>query len=95
MSDYKKIDIFINGHSYGINCPASEEDNLKRAATYIQKFIQDIRKHAPNIAQDELLVLCALSLFEKSENLQQHIDQELQAKTLVEEMLNDTKKMIA
>lgn len=94
MSDYKKIDIFINGHSYGINCPADEEDNLKRAATYIQQFIQDIRKQAPNIAQEELLVLCALSLYEKSENLQQHLDQETQAKTLVQQMLDDTKELI-
>ncbi len=94
MSDYKKIDIFINGHSYGINCPTDEEDNLKRAASYMQQFIQDIRKHAPSIAQEELLVLCALSLYEKSENLQQHLDQEIQAEKMIQDMLADTQVLI-
>ena len=63
----KKVDILINGRSYTINCPESEEPALQRAASYINQFMQEVRRQAPQLPQEQLLVLCALTLFEKSE----------------------------
>lgn len=88
----KKVDILINGRSYSINCPESEEPALQRAANYVNQFIKDVRRQAPQLPQEELLVLCALTLFEKSENLQRYQDNESQAKQLVDKMLEDVSR---
>lgn len=90
----KKVDIFINGRTYTINCPADEEPALERATRYINNFIQDIRRQAPQLPQEELLVLCALTLYEKAEKLQTLEDQNDQASDLVHRMLNQVQKFI-
>jgi cell division protein ZapA len=83
----KQVDLFINGRSYAINCPVDEEPALARAGEYINQFIQDIRRQAPQLPQEELLVLCALTLFEKAEKLDQLQTQHTEANALVTEML--------
>jgi len=62
---------------------------LQRAASYINQFMQEVRRQAPQLPQEELLVLCALTLFEKSENLQRYQENESQAQDLVGKMLED------
>lgn len=93
-ADIKKVDIFINGRTYVINCPSDEEAALNRASSYINQFIQDVRRQAPQLPQEELLVLCALTLYEKSEALNQYQQQEAQAKPLVEQMLEQTQQLM-
>lgn len=83
----KKVDIFINGRTYTINCPVEEQPALERAASYINNFIQDVRKQAPQLPQEELLVLCALTLYEKSEQLALHQSRDEEARTLVAQIL--------
>ena len=61
---------------------------MQRAANYINQFMQDVRRQAPQLPQEELLVLCALTLFEKSENLQRYQENENKRKT-VGKMLED------
>lgn len=85
----KKVDILINGRSYTINCPESEEPALQRAASYINQFMQDVRRQAPQLPQEELLVLCALTLFEKSESLQHYQQIESDAQEMVHNMLEE------
>ena len=62
---------------------------MQRAASYINQFMQEVRRQAPQLPQEELLVLCALTLFEKSENLQRYQENESQAQDLVGKMLED------
>lgn len=93
-AEFKKIDVFVNGRSYTINCPASEEAELQRAANYVNQFVQDIRKQAPQLTQEELLVLCSLNLYEKAEALQQHLDTEITAKNMVQGMIEDTQSLL-
>lgn len=83
----KKVDIFINGRSYTINCPVEEEPALARAGGYINQFIRDVRRQAPQLPQEELLVLCALTLYEKAEKLEQLEQQHGEASTLIDDML--------
>lgn len=89
----KKVDILINGRSYTINCPESEEPALQRAASYINQFMQDVRRQAPQLPQEELLVLCALTLFEKSESLQHYQQTESDAQAMVHTMLEDVSRL--
>ncbi|MGL5252971.1 MAG: cell division protein ZapA [Moraxella sp.] len=85
----KKVDILINGRSYTINCPVSEETALQRAASYVNQFVQEVRSQAPQLPQEELLVLCALTLYEKSESLQRHQENEATAQAMIDAMLAD------
>ncbi|WP_201527366.1 MULTISPECIES: cell division protein ZapA [Psychrobacter] len=61
----KKVDIVIAGVTYQIYCPINEEEELRSAVYYINNFVLDIKQEAPNLPQENLLVLCCLNLYEK------------------------------
>ncbi|SNT70588.1 cell division protein ZapA [Psychrobacter sp. LV10R520-6] len=61
----KKVDIAIAGITYAIFCPINEEEELRSAVYYINNFVLDIKREAPNLGQENLLVLCCLNLYEK------------------------------
>lgn len=61
----KKVDIVIAGVTYQIYCPINEEAELRSAVYYINDFLLNIKREAPNLGQENLLVLCCLNLYEK------------------------------
>lgn len=62
----KMVDIMIAGITYNIYCPINEENELQSAVEHINKFAMNLRKEAPNLSQENLLLLCCLNLYEKS-----------------------------
>ena len=68
----KKVDIVIAGVTYQIYCPVNEEEELRSAVYYINNFVLDIKQDAPNLPQENLLVLCCLNLFEKINSQQKN-----------------------
>ncbi len=63
--EIKKIDIVIAGASYPIFCPADEEQELRAAEKFINDFATNIKKDAPKLNQENLLVLSCLNLYEQ------------------------------
>lgn len=63
--EIEKINIVIAGASYPIFCPADEVDELREAEKFIDDFATAIKKDAPKLNQENLLVLSCLNLFEK------------------------------
>ena len=61
----KKVDISIAGVTYPIYCPVHEQEELRSAVFYINDYAQELRKDAPSLSQENLLVLCCLNLYEK------------------------------
>ena len=61
----KKVDIAIAGISYPIYCPVHEEEELRAAVFYINDYVLDLRRNAPSLSQESLLLLCCLNLHEK------------------------------
>lgn len=66
--EIKKINISIAGANYAIFCPADEEDELREAEKFINDFTTNIKKDAPKLNQENLLVLSCLNLYEKINN---------------------------
>lgn len=71
--ELKLVDVVISGVTYPIQCPADEVQSLQKASDFINQFISDIRKQAPTLNHENLLVLCCLNLYEQidSQQLQQ------------------------
>lgn len=63
LTNIKAVDIVISGATYTINCPVNEQDALIRASDYINNTIKDIRRSAPALSHENLLVLCCLNMF--------------------------------
>lgn len=61
----KKVNIVIAGANYSVFCPADEESELREAVHYINDFTVNIKREAPNLKQENLLVLACLNLYEK------------------------------
>lgn len=94
----KKVDIVIAGNTYTINCPIDEENALHEAADYIHQFILELRKDAPHLSHEDLLVLCCLNLYEKIQeqktiNQQQQKEQQ-SASTILEKIIKDAKNIL-
>ena len=64
-SQVKKVDIVIAGVTYPIYCPIHEQEELLSAVSYINNYALDLRREAPSLSQESLLVLCCLNLYEK------------------------------
>lgn len=60
----KTVNIVISGATYPVNCPVDEISSLKKASRYINDFINDLRKEAPTLSHENLLVLCCLNMYE-------------------------------
>lgn len=88
----KKVDIVIAGVTYQIYCPADEEAELRSAVYYINDFLLNIKKDAPNLSQENLLVLCCLNLYEKIHAHKKTDDETAQASKQAEALLSKIMK---
>ena len=94
----KKVDIVIAGITYQIYCPINEEQELRSAVYFINNSVLDIKKQAPNLTQENMLVLCCLNLFEKMHS-QQKTDEKQRLETeqsvlLLNKILQDAQSVL-
>lgn len=84
----KKVDISIAGVTYPIYCPVHEQEELRSAVSYINNYAQELRKDAPSLSQENLLVLCCLNLYEKIHANQRDDEDRLQESSRSNALLN-------
>lgn len=94
----KKVDIVIAGITYQIYCPVHEEAELRSAVYYINNFLLDIKKNAPSLSQENLLVLCCLNLYEKihsnAKAAEDAAQASKQAKMLLSKIMKDAQSVL-
>lgn len=94
----KKIDISIAGVTYPIYCPVHEQEELRSAVSYINNYAVDLRKEAPSLSQENLLVLCCLNLYEKihaSQRSDQDREQkDKQSEALLNKIMKDAQSIL-
>ena len=84
----KKVDIAIAGVTYPIYCPVHEQEELLSAVSHINDFALNLRRNAPNLSQENLLVLCCLNLYEKIHSNKRSEEDRLQQSKQSESLLN-------
>lgn len=92
----KMVDIVIAGITYNIYCPINEEEELQSAVEHINTFALNIKKEAPNLSQENLLLLCCLNLYEKSNHNQTSDDSvnPKQMEVLLKKMIHDAHSIL-
>ena len=94
----KKVDIVIAGNTYQIYCPINEEEALRSAVYVINNAVLDIKAQAPNLSQENLLVLCCLNLQEKIHNQQKDVEQHYhnaeQSEMLLNKIIEDAESVL-
>ena len=94
----KKVDISIAGTTYPINCPIHEEEEVRAAVFYINDYVLNLRKNAPSLSQDSLLLLCCLSLYEKIQTNKRgeedRSQQEKQSVALLKKVIEDAHSIL-
>lgn len=88
----KKVDVAIAGVSYPIYCPVHEQEELHSAVSYINNYALDLKRDAPSLSQESLLVLCCLNLYEKIHANQRSEEDRLQQSKQSEALLNKIMK---
>ena len=94
----KKVDISIAGVTYPIYCPVHEQEELRSAVSYINNYAMDLRKDAPSLSQENLLVLCCLNLYEKIHANQRddedRVQKDKQSEALLNKIMKDAQSML-
>lgn len=94
----KKVNIVIAGVTYSVMCPVHEEEELRSAVYYINNFALDIKKNAPSLSQENLLVLSCLNLFEKinsqEKSAARNKNTNQKAETLLNKIISDAESML-
>ena len=88
----KKVDIAIAGITYPIYCPVHEQEELLSAVSYINNHALDLKKEAPSLSQESILVLCCLNLYEKIHSNQRSDEDRVQQSKQSEALLNKIMK---
>ena len=88
----KKVDIAIAGITYPIYCPVHEQEELHSAVSYINNYALDLKRDAPSLSQESLLVLCCLNLYEKIHTYQRSDEDRIQGDKQSEALLNKIMK---
>ena len=88
----KKVDIAIAGVTYPIYCPVHEQEELHSAVSYINNYALDLKRDAPSLSQESLLVLCCLNLYEKIHAHQRSDEDRVQGDKQSEALLNKIMK---
>ena len=94
----KMVRVAIADSSYNIFCGVHEEEELRSAVNYINDFALDIKKEAPKLSQEDLLVLCCLNLYEKiSDNNKAGADRQVQneqAEVFLNKIIKDAQSIL-
>ena len=94
----KKVDIAIAGVTYPIYCPVHEQEELLSAVSYINDFALNLRRNAPNLSQENLLVLCCLNLYEKihsnKRSEEDRLQQDKQSESLLNKIMTDAHSIL-
>ena len=94
----KMVRIGIADSAYNIFCGVHEEEELRSAVNYINDFALDIKKEAPKLNQEDLLVLCCLNLYEKiSDNNKACADRQVQneqAEVFLNKIIKDAQTIL-
>ncbi len=92
------VPITISGATYSVNCPVNEQDELEKAVLYINHFIRSVRKSAPTLSYENLLVLCCLNMYEEmrqQRNAQENIrENDKQMKALIDKITRDARSIL-
>ncbi|MBE0442548.1 MAG: cell division protein ZapA [Psychrobacter sp.] len=94
----KKVDIAIAGVTYPIYCPVHEQEELHSAVSYINDYALDLKRDAPSLNQESLLVLCCLNLYEKihanQKTEEDRKQQDIQSKVLLNKIIKDAHSIL-
>lgn len=94
----KMVNIAIANVNYSVFCPVDEEYELRSAVHYINDFALAIKKDAPNLSQEDLLVLSCLNLYEKiNDNKKAEVEREQQdnqAEALLNKVIKDAQSIL-
>ncbi len=94
----KKVDIAIAGVSYPIYCPVHEQEELYAAVSYINDYALNLKRDAPSLSQESLLVLCCLNLHEKihvnQRNDEDRLQQDKQSEALLNKVMKDAHSIL-
>ncbi|MDE0491675.1 cell division protein ZapA [Psychrobacter sp. A3] len=97
-SQVKKVDIVIAGVTYPIYCPIHEQEELLSAVSYINNYALDLRREAPSLSQENLLVLCCLNLYEKihanQRSEEDRLQQDKQSEALLNKIMKDAQSIL-
>ncbi|MBO1516978.1 cell division protein ZapA [Psychrobacter halodurans] len=97
-SQVKKVDIVIAGVTYPIYCPIHEQEELLSAVSYINNYALDLRREAPSLSQENLLVLCCLNLYEKihanQRSEEDRLQQDKQSEALLKKIMKDAQSIL-
>lgn len=94
MSTPKTVNIQIIGQNYPVQCAADEVSTLETAAAHINAVMHDIRRQAPSLEREKLMVLASLTICKDLFEAQKNEQDARQSTVLLQKMVLEVKQML-
>ena len=93
MANQITVNIQLLGKSYEVGCQPEDQAALKQAGIKINQMMLDIKRSTPNLSQEKLLVLCALTLCTQLGDNEKNSEEAYKSARLLEKMIVEAKHL--
>ena len=93
MANPLTVSVQLLGKSYDVGCKPEDQQSLKQAGLKINQMMLDIKKTAPNLSQEKLLVLSALTLCTQLGDNEKNSEETYKSARLLEKMIVETRHL--
>lgn len=94
-ADSSTLEVFLLDKSYRINCPESEQDNLRASAQYLDHKMRDIRSGSKVIGLERIAVIAALNIAHELLNANRSADSQDKSQAEVSALIGKVEKILA
>ena len=95
MTQAQTITVRILDKDYHIACPAEHNDNLQRAANYLDQKMREIRRNGKVVGAERIAVMAALNITYELHNIQQAASMDSNSAEQISQLLAQVQNTLA
>ena len=94
MSEQVTVELRLIEQIFRLATTADEKDDLERAATLLNEKFQQLRRKAPRVEHNKLVIMVALELMQEVLSLNKSLQEYTHCERLLSSILEDVEKLV-
>lgn len=94
MSEQVMVELRLIEQTFRLNTTLDQKDELERAAQLLNEKFNEMRRSAPRVEHNKLVIMVALQLMQDVLSMNKSLQQYAHAERLLETMLNEVEQTV-
>lgn len=94
MSEQVMVELRLIEQTFRLNTTLDQKDELERAAQLLNEKFNEMRRSAPRVEHNKLVIMVALQLMQDVLNMNKSLQQYAHAERLLETILNEVEQTV-